>query len=794
MAIAKGNYVMLNVAKTTLAMDVAGATGTKGQNIQLHNVNYSDAQIVTVVPYKDSTTDQVLRFPLTWQCVDVPKGVGHGSNVWQWPWSDSINQRWRITQDGSRTIVVDGTRYPVYKVAMAANTAYVLATNTEPSTVKSGTNVCIDRDAADGGNKDDRRWVFVPINTLPNGVYRFMPENTHSVSAGITGKAGDTQVYMHANADTNNQRWVVTNDGNTGRVYIVNKGTGQRAAASGTESSNVILKKAATEAAQQWVANASGEGTYNGQIFPLVYFRCVAGINQVWDAQGGVPTTKVNSKLIAHTYNGGENQQWLAVPESWLDSSIPAPSDCGVAYSEGSTKYLNLWARAKQNFVPTFKSTGKNFQMRYRKRVRKATAGDTEFGGWSAWMSISNNTQAYDGWANESSPNCAVTPSGGRYYAKSIPITVSPTDDDCVEVQYQVREWRKQGPRDIAHGNVSTFTGRVKWKPQLTVTDIKWGPQGFVIYYRSDQKRNNNDFNVYNVAITDVNTGKRVTLFDGDYLLNDVRWSGSMVIPSSKIPYIPNVGDTISITGRWTNVDGAYNKAKETFTDTITYDTGRESGLFTSTSSVNSQKMLVADCNLADADTYELYLDYNSDKTNLHKFVSEDGAWTVPPAFNKQFTIYIVAKKGNKWDIESKSFSAIVPRPKTFLFNYQKNDGTWGYFQLFADEGKSASIQRQVENDYRADLTMGEFREVVHYGYGHREGGTVTGTHYKDSKKFPSGNIWPMDNGQSRYCYLRPANSEVYRVAITDFTISNERFDRTTYTVNFRTLDSISTS
>ena len=793
MAIATGNYVMVNVDKG-LALDVANATSTDGQNIQLNTRNDTDAQIVTVVNVPGSNTDQILRFPASWKCVDIAGGVmAHGTNVWQYKQNNSNAQKWRIVADGTRTY----QGYQVYIVQAAANTGYVLASAANPGGTQVRTNVCIDKASTDGGGyKADRRWIFIPKPGLPNGVYRFIPSNTQTVSAGVTGKAGDAQIYMHANSDVNTQRWVVQNNG--GNAYIVNKDSGHRATAlSANTSSDIRLGDNSHGERQQWLIVQAGTGTYSGTKFPLVELRCVAAQSigrRVWDAQGGVPTTKVNTKLICHDYNGGSNQKWVAVLESWLNSSIPAPSDCGVAYKKGETKYKNLWTRGKQNFVPTFKSTGKQFQMRYRTRVRKATDGDTAFGGWSAWKSISNNATTAEGYGIETSPNCAVTSSDGRFYAKEIPVTLSVAGNDCVEVQYQVREWRKQSASDIAHGNVATFTGRVKWQPQLTVTDIKWSPEGYKIYYSSDQKRNNNDFNVYKVVITDKNTKKAVTVFSGDYLINDVKHSGSMTIPTSKIPYIPNAGDTIAVTGRWTNVDGAYNKASETFTKTLAYDTGRDTNLFNSTIAVDSMKMLNANCNLTDGTDYQLFLDYNSDKTNFHKYTSSDGKWVIPPAFNKKFTVYVVARKGNKWDIESKAFAAITPRPKTFLFNYQKDNGDWGYFQLFADEGKSASITRTVQNDYDAQLVEGERREIVHFGYGHKEGGTVKGTHYKDSAKFPCGNIWPMDTGQSRYCWLRPANSEVYRVAITDFTITNERFDRTSYVVNYRLLDSISVS
>lgn len=797
MAIAQGNYLVLNYANRNLALDIIGATGTNGTNIRLFTRNDSDAQIVTVINYSGSDTQQVLRFPLTWGCIDVPRGVGHGSNVWQWAWNDSINQRWLITQDGTKTATVDGETYPVYKVAMAANSSYVLASNENQSAVTSGTNVCIDLDSADGGNQNDRRWVFIPLNGLADGVYRFMPSNAQNVSVGVTGKAGDVQIYMHANADTNYQRWIVKKTSATsGQTYISSRGDGWKATAVSTANgADIRLGDDSHGNLQKWVVVQDGTGTFNGQNYPLVEIRCVAGVNLVWDAQGGVPTTKVNTKLISHTENDGPNQKWLAVPESWLDSSIPAPSDCKVAYSSGGNPVWNLWTRSTQNFVPAFKSTGKQFQMRYRTRSRLATSGDTVFGGWSAWKSISNNSTALDGWGVETSPNCAVVSSGGRYYAKAIPITLSVTGNDCVEVQYQVREWRKASSTDISHGNVATFTGRVKWKPQLTVSSIRWSPDGYRLYYSSDQKRDNNDFTVYSVTVTDATTHTAIPVFSGEYTINDVPRSGSMVIPASTATYIPNPGDTVSVTGRWTNVDGAYNKAEETFTKTLTYDTGRNPGLISATMAVDDAYMLDANANLSDGSLYELYIDYESDGQKLHVFTSEDGTWKVPPAFYKPFTATVVVKKGTQWDIEKQVFDAISPRPRIFLFNYQKDNGDWGFFQLFSDVEKSASIQRSIANDYRADNTMGgSRRQDVHFGYGRQESGVVTGTHLKDSSEFPTGVIWPMETGQSRYCWLRPANSEVYRVAITGFNIDEERFDRSTYTVNYILMDAISSS
>lgn len=795
MAIDQGNYVMVN-CDHGLALDVAGASGTKGENIRLFTKNDGDAQIISVVNVSGSLTDQILRFPSTWQCLDASKGAVHGSNVIQWPYTESRYQKWNIVADGNRTYAIDGVSYQVYIVQLTADTDFVLGSNVNPGQTKSTTNVCIDDGRTDGGGyKADRRWVFIPMNGLTDGVYRFMPSNAQNVSVGVTGKAGDVQIGMHANSDTNYQRWTVKKTSATsGQTYISSRGDGWKATAVSTaDGADIRLGDDSHGNRQKWVVVPAGTGTFNGQDYPLVKILCVAGEDRVWDAQGGVPTTKVNTKLISHSENGGANQKWLAVAESWLDPTLPAPSDLGCAYSSGGKKVGNLWSRGKQNYFPTFKSTGKQFQMRYRTRTRKATAGDEVFSSWSPWKSISNDSATGDGWGIETTPNCAVTAIDGRFYSKSVPLTLSTTGNDLIEFQFQVREWRKYSASDIAHGNAATHTGRLKWKPTLTVSSITWSPDGYSVQYSSDQKRGNNDFNLYKVVVIDAVTGVAKTVFDGDHLINDIDWSGSMLFPASKVNYIPNEGDMVSITGRWTNVDGAYNQAQATYTGIVSYGSGYDPGLFSSTATVDPMKMLDVDCDLAGGSLYDLYLDYNDDGTNLHKYSSTDGTWYIPPSFGKPFSIQIVARSGDSWDIEKKTFDA-VENPDSYWFNFQKGNGTWGCFQLAFDEGKPPTIIRKRESDYDAQLTNGEYREVVHFGYGRKERGSVRGLYVpRAGRPYTSTSLlWGLED--AHYAYLRPSNSEVYRVAITDFQTEEADWYHTSITINYVTTDSISTS
>ena len=715
MAIANGGYVMINAAKlpgTGYALDVKGATNANGANVRLFTPNNSDAQLVTV---QDYGANQVIRFPYTGMVLDV-KGakVAQGQNVQQYTWTQGKNQQWKIVATGNQ-YVFDGETYDAYNVKSALNTGYELEAYGPAGDVTSGTNLDIATHAADL----DHEWVFVPRAILESGrTYRLLSVMDQTVCVGLSGKAGDTAVKLMGVADDNAQRWGFTDDypdcslATHGAVtmYMVPKGYEP---GSGTP---VVVAKDNGDDAFWWIPEIVGTTSYNGQQYPIVTIGNKDGVGYVLDVKGA--GTAVGTVLQTYARNGAKSQRFIAVPENYLLPELAAPSQLRVAYAEGGAVAANLWGNGSVPMFLAFVGGTNQWDARFRVRYRKATAGDETFGAWSTWRNWANRSNANQGWGAGNAPSCATVskrdPNGvARRYSKAVPFAVTTTGNDLAEVQAQVRRWNHDG-----HGPQANITTRVKWRPTITVEGYTWSPEGLSIRYHSDQKRNNNELNIYRV--TCVHGGNTRVIYDNPdgYPISSLPHAGTATLPMTNMDYVPAEGDNVTATIRWTNVDGAYMHAKESHTDAVSYDTGRGLVLnptYTAPSATNGW-VLHVDATGVTADSWTLYLDYGADGEAFEKYRDDDGVWDIPVKFGSTYDVYLVVRQGTKWDVWHPSTFASVKQPGLHIFNYVRSDGGRDWWVVKGNEGGPPGHQRVLARDYDAQLTNGRSLEVVHFG------------------------------------------------------------------------------
>lgn len=105
-----GTYELRSMLKTTMAVDVSGASGVKGGNVQLWNANGTNAQ-KWVVTEEESGRYSLLNVNSKMYADVKAGGTASGTNVQQWTDNDSRAQRWKMTQYGTTTI--NGTRCAV---------------------------------------------------------------------------------------------------------------------------------------------------------------------------------------------------------------------------------------------------------------------------------------------------------------------------------------------------------------------------------------------------------------------------------------------------------------------------------------------------------------------------------------------------------------------------------------------------------------------------------------------------------------------------------------------------------
>ena len=777
MAMTNGTYIILSAMNTSYVMDVNGQSDANGTNIQLWTINRTSAQYATVT---GSGTKQVIRFPLTGRVLDVCNGkVANGTNIIQWTGHNGNNQAWNIVADG-KTVTYGGETLPTYVIRSALNNNYVVDVNQQ--LVKAGTNIQLW--SYNGGA--NQRWAFLPVPLLPVGNYRFISALDQSVcvSAANTQDGGNVQM-AGINYEDNRQIWTIsgnlanTNPRNYESKCFLN-------ASSGNNGATVNQKAKINGQNTSWLLTTAGTMKYNGATYPLVTFKVEVGTDKVLDAAGG--GSKIITDARVYSDAGRAGQKFIAVPATPLDRNIPAPSDVGIAYSVGGTKYINPWGRNAVRANICWISNYTDFQVRWRWRSRSATAGDNSFGNWVAWRYGTNT--ANDGWGNVSVANCKPTlardPSNkNRRYGSVAQFTLTPTTQDCVEFQYQVRAIAKSG-----RGNVATFTGRYKYQPQFTLESFTWAPDGLRINYHSDQKRNNNDLVIY--KITCVHGGKTYTVFDGGnagYPINDIAWNGTVLFPQSKIRYTPSENDSVSMVMTFTNVDGAYLRHHETVTANVSYDAGKGGLTIDPTVEPTAGKMLHVKTNVSGATKNTLWIDYGDDKRGFVRYDDSNGEWNIPVPFNQPFRVYLMVEKGAAWDVYSEVVSAI-PSPDSYWFNFVNSSGAQDWVQLKYNVNEAPTFTRSISYDSDAQMTNANTYEVVHFGYGKSES-IATGGIIPLTFSVPNSTLAKFEElANAHYAWLRSTNlPTAYRVAImnVDFELGTPQY--TTVSLSLRRID-----
>ena len=787
--IADGGYVMLCAAKTTLAVDTQGATNNNGANVRLYTRNDSDGQLVTVQTYGNY---QVIRFPLTGMVVDVSGArVAQGQNVMQHTWNQGKNQQWQIDATGS-SYTVGGTSYPGYKVKTAMNTGYELEAYGSASSVAKGTNLDIARSSSDL----DHVWLFVPAPILQAGrAYRLLSASDHNVAAGLSGNSGDVQVKLVGSTDSNWQRWMVTNSYpnvkvsplSNSKLFMAPKGY----AAANSVPVNVL--KDSSDQSVRWYPTIVGSQTLNGQQFPLVTFRNLEGVNLVMDVKGA--STAVGTNLQVYTSNGNKCQKFLAIPETALDTALPAASKLGITYGPGYKAQSAISGNGSSiKAWLSWLGTANDWELRYRTQYRDASKGQSDWGGWSAWKSIQGNATAGLGWGTGENATCIPTKerdSTGamRNYSRALTFgTLSGDGQDAVRIQWEVRQWasRSSAYPVNRHGNVATATNRIVWRPTCTISSALWSTDGLRLVYSTDQLRGGNKMTISRIATTI--SGEEHVIHDEDIVMEGLSASGSVTIPQDVVGYLFNEGDPITVKAKWSNADGAGGSCD--YSGTVAYDTGKTSIInaptITPPSEANGWMLHVSATGTVDS--AELYLDYGSTRTTLTRY-EDDGnlTWDVPVRYGESYDVYILAKSGSTWDKYQGATMPAVDNPYRYVCNFA-NDGEQGCFVIHGNAGSPPTFSLSYDADVDAQMTNGTTYEVVHYGFGRKASGQLSGVYVPVMETMHTSTEQLQALMAAGYAWLRD-ESKCYRIAVTGYELTKTPAQWDEVSVSFRLIN-----
>ena len=781
--IADGGYVMLCAAKTTLAVDTRGATNNNGANVWLYTRNDSDGQLVTVQTYGEY---QVIRFPLTSMVMAVSGSrVSQGQNICQWAWNKGKGQQWSI-EDTGNTYTVSGQTYSGYKIKTALNTSYEMEAYGWASSVAKGTNLDIARASSDL----DHIWIFVPAPILPAGfAYKLLSAADHNVTAGLSGNSGDVQVKLLGETDSNDQRWMVTNSYpnvkvsplSNSKLFMAPKGY------AAAKSVPVNVLKDSSDQSTSWYPTIVGSQTLNGQQYPLVTFRNLEGVNLVMDVKGG--KANIGTVVQVYTDNDTNGQKFLAIPETALDTALPAASKLGICGEVGDApNQIMSGSRALFSWL----GTAEDWELRYRLSYRDATKGQSDFGPWGSWLSIAGDSNAGRGWGTGENATCVPEKQRDangmmRNYSRALTFgTISGDGKDAVRIQWEVRQWAsRSGAFPVnRHGNVATATNSIIWEPTCSISSALWSTDGLHLAYAADQLRGGNKLTISKIATTI--SGEEHIIYDGEgIVIEGLAGSGSATIPQELVGYLFTEGDSVEIQATWTNADGINVPCG--YSGTVAYGAGRASLISAPTIVPPNEAngwMLTVDASNSAVDSATLYLDYGSTRTALTSF-EDDGnrIWNVPVRYEQSYDVYILAQSGTDWDKYEGATLPAVDNPYRYVVNY---DG--GCFVVHGNAGSPPTFSISVDADQDAQITNGTTYEVVHYGTGRKASGNLAGVYVPALETMHASTEQLQALMAAGYAWLRD-EAKCYRIAVTGYELTKTPAQWDEVSISFRIID-----
>ena len=250
-----GTYSFSSALSFTKVLDVSGASGADGANVQLYSTNGTSAQSWRVTHDADGYV--ILSNVGSGKALDVANGVASsGANVWQYGSNGTDAQRWIAIKND------DGS----YTFKSALNGAYVL--DISGASTADGANLQLwesnssaaQRFYATDVSSSSVLDAYAKRNTgvLSDGTYSLATSLDQSKVLDVQwgSKADGANVWLSAKNGSNAQSWRVSHD-SEGYVTLTNMGSGKVLDVSGgvAENGRNVQQYASNDTrAQKWIA------------------------------------------------------------------------------------------------------------------------------------------------------------------------------------------------------------------------------------------------------------------------------------------------------------------------------------------------------------------------------------------------------------------------------------------------------------------------------------------------------------------------------------------------------------
>lgn len=183
MAISAGLYELRTMLQTAMAVDVAGASTTKGANVQLYSVNDTNAQKFRLI-YRGNGWNLVNAASAMY--VDVDNyGTTDGTNIKQWTNNNNRAQRWEVTDTGE-TVIIDGVECIIAAFGSYVTTAHNMMMDVRWALTTDKTNIQLYH----SNGTDAQRFALYPTELLDKSLA------TPSILGWATSLYGDGQLQQ----------------------------------------------------------------------------------------------------------------------------------------------------------------------------------------------------------------------------------------------------------------------------------------------------------------------------------------------------------------------------------------------------------------------------------------------------------------------------------------------------------------------------------------------------------------------------------------------------------------------
>lgn len=627
-----GTYVILSALNTARALDCVGGSDNNGANVRIYDRSDGDSQLVHITTNSDGS--RRLIFALSGKSIDVTGGTfADGKNIQQYTDNATDAQKWNLVDAGS-TVTVDGTALELYKIQNATNTGYVL--DVSGGSAASGTNVQIHADNGTSAQK----WALVAKNAIPTGTYliRSALDSNAVIDVSSGSLAMGANVQLYGSNDTNAQIWRIEEYDSTGLCVIYNTKSGLCLNVDGNISEdgrNVLQWENDGTSACKWLIEPNGTTTRNGVTVPTYRIHFMTGSGKVIDAAGGKTTPKTNVQIW--TSNDSAAQKWDFEPYSMLSESLPVPASISAGTSSGASSGTSIPANGITSIYPSWICDGTDYQCRYRIRSRKTGEDISDFGNW---MSVADGTTANDGWGDIGSANVTTADGTRKYCTAAITVPEIGSTYDYAEVQVEVRRYESayQGTAGLhAHGNSTTQTIKLVYKPTLTISNAYWTPDGLQIPYASDYKRGGNTIKV--ISIKDSSSESMCDRF----VSMGMPYSGSVTIPFDGIKAVSGTSCTVDME----IITDQYH-AETTASITIQYDTSH--GITVTPSyKLGDGWSVIATVAKHTTDSCYLWTGEEFASCDIEEETDTTRVFRIYPPFNQKYSVFIVSEDSSGW-------------------------------------------------------------------------------------------------------------------------------------------------